>query len=85
MNWTYDVAGDANVVIRRLSIELQEAVYDELENLAENGDDLRWDEPVEYVAEAVVGDAVESAGLLVNASSVTHVLTLLEVVEEDEA
>lgn len=79
MSWAYHVAGDAAMMLRRLEIPLQEAIYDELDELAEDADSQFSVEPVQHLFTIIFGGEVHALLLTLRFSSEVQVVTLLGI------
>ena len=82
MSWDYNVAGDAWPSIRSLDVEVQEAVFDGLEELCDDGDGrYAHGEQTERLFPVIDG-VMHPLTLLILSNPQRRLITLMDVQED---
>lgn len=79
MSWDYHVAGDAWPSIKQLDAEVQECVFDELEELCLTADDRRLSGRVIERIYPVVDGTMHPLALILLANPQRRLLNLLDI------
>ena len=79
MSWDYHIALDAWPSIRRLDVDVQEAVLDTVEELCDEAEALGWSGNVRHRVYVNVGGAMHSVRLVLIANRSRRLLNLTDV------